>query len=100
MSIESRVDAGIANASGRAERLEPGWQSTALEVLRAYSTTHDRFMLEHVSIYVPADADRRALGAVVREARSRGWIKPDGVGRDQYGSHKTAWRSLIFGGGE
>jgi hypothetical protein len=97
--VEARVQAGIANASGRAERLEPGWKSTALEVLRVYALTHERFLSEHVGIHVPSDADRRALGAVFREANRLGWLVSDGVERDQYGSHKTVWRSLICGGG-
>jgi hypothetical protein len=97
--VEARVEAGIANASGRAERLEPGWKSTALEVLRVYALTHERFISEHVSLYVPPEADRRALGGVFPEAKRRGWIVADGTARDSWGSWKTRWRSLIYGGG-
>lgn len=92
----ARVEIAMTRAASRAERLESGWQHDALEALKLYANFHADFLLEDIGIYVPADADRRALGAITTEAKHRGWIKSDGTRRDKWGSHKTRWVSLIY----
>lgn len=95
----NRAEAGMDRAAGRAERVAPGWRETALSSLRLYAETHAEVVAEDIGLDVPADADRRAIGALLTEAKRRGWIRSDGTRLDRWGSHKTRWRSLIFTGG-
>lgn len=56
--------------------------------------------IEHVWLTIPAEADRRASGSIMKEAARRGWIRSDGFApaASSNGSAKTRWRSLIYGG--
>jgi predicted ATPase len=91
----ARVDVAVAKAAKHAERERPGWMKKALESVRRYALTHDRFLAEQVGLSVPAKADRRATGAIMPEAARRGWIARDGYATDSWGAPKTCWRSLI-----
>jgi hypothetical protein len=99
-AARARADVGMGRASERAERIESGWKSTALEVLRVYSLGHETFLAEDVGIHVPPGADPRSVGAVLQDARRRGWITPAGYApaNSSNRSPKVRWRSLIYGG--
>lgn len=93
-----RAEVGMERAADHAERVEHGWRDAALEVVRQYAQTHARFLTEHVGMYVPSSADRRACGSIMQEASRRGWIRKDGYGAacTSNGTMKVAWASLIL----
>ncbi len=93
-----RAEDGMERAAGRAERIEPGWKAAALDAVRVYALSHERFALQDIALLVPPEADRRATGPLSKEAARRGWIAHDGFARDKWGSWKSYWRSLIYGG--
>lgn len=94
----SRVEVAMKKAARHAERERPGWMKKALESVRRYALSHERFLTEQVGLAVPAKADHRATGAIMPEAARRGWIAKDGYAPDSWGAPKTCWRSLIFRG--
>lgn len=87
-------------ASSRAARLDPGWRADALAAVERHCRTHARFMAEHVAMVVPAGADPRSKGHIVREAARLGFCVADGFAPtvSSRGSPKVEWRSLIYGG--
>lgn len=85
-------------AASHAERVEPNWCDQALEAVRLHATHNARFLASHVGVPVPSGVTRCSIGAIMPKARKLGWIKPDGFALDSYGSPKTAWKSLIYGG--
>lgn len=85
-------------AAGHAERVEPGWRSQALEAVRLHAQRNARFLAEHVRVPVPSGVTRCSIGAIMPKARKLGWIKADGFALDSFGSPKTVWRSMIYGG--
>jgi len=94
---EARSQLGQARAADRAERVGPGWRALALEALREFAEAHEAFVLEDARLPIPAGADPRASGAIVREAKRLGWIRADGYAptNSSNRSPKVRWRSLI-----
>lgn len=86
------------SAASHAERVEPNWKDSALEAVRLYAEHNPRFLAYQVQVPVPSGVTRRALGAIMPAAARRGWIVADGYELDEWGSAKTAWKSLIYGG--
>lgn len=95
-----RAELGALRAASRAENVAPGWRAAALEQVRAFAATHERFTAEEIGLSIPADADPRAAGHVMQEARRRGIVEPDGYAPTlaSHGSAKVRWRSRVFGG--
>lgn len=85
-------------AADHAERAEHGWREQALDAVRRHALRNERFLAEHVKVPVPTGVTRCSIGAIMPAARRAGWIVADGYALDSYGSPKTAWRSLIYGG--
>lgn len=102
---EDRGDAGplfAAHARAqlaieKAERVEPGWRANAVEAVRLFARTHSKFLAEEVraSFCTPDEADARSWGPVLKDAERLGYIAAGDAVRDQWGSWKTLWRSLI-----
>ena len=90
-------EAGDAAAS-RAERLDPGWRSLALEAVREYARQHLEFKAEEVGMVIPPDADPRSSGSIMRQAERQGICKAIGFAPtiSSRGSPKVFWRSLIY----
>lgn len=86
------------SAASHAERVEGGWKAQALDAVRLHATRNERFLAEHVRVPVPDGVTRCSIGAIMPAAARRGWIVSDGYGIDSYGSPKTCWKSLIYGG--
>jgi hypothetical protein len=98
-SARSHGHAEAERAASRASRIRPGWRQSALDAVRAYAESHERFMAEDVRIFIdlPAEADARALGAIMCDARRAGIVKADGYApaRSSNGTPKVRWRSLV-----
>lgn len=96
-AAHARADLGMTRAAEHAEKVEPGWREQALEAVRLYAASHERFLAEHVHLPIPTEADGRAAGAIMQEAARRGWIRTDGWGpaATSNGTAKRVWRSLI-----
>lgn len=97
-SAQARAEVRASNAAGRAERIEPGWRSAAIEAVRVYAMAHEYFPASHVPMSIPPEADKRASGAIMPAARRLGYVVADGLMLDKFSSWKTRWRSLIYGG--
>lgn len=93
-----RGHAGAEIAAARAEASRPGWESAALEQVRAFAKTHTTFTAEEIGLAIPSDADPRAAGHVMRRARVQGWIEPNGYAPtvSSHGSPKVLWKSRIY----
>lgn len=95
-----RAETGMSRAATRAEKVSPGWHEAALEAVRQFAASHERFLAEDVRkvCSVPADADGRAFGAIIQGAKRRGWIVKDGAAPALSSnlSLKVLWKSLIF----
>lgn len=92
----------MSRAVTHAERVEPGWKSTALAAVRDFAASHAEFLTEDVRAVcpTPADADTRAWGAVMQAARRAGVIEAHGYGLANCSnqSPRVKWRSLIWRG--
>lgn len=95
-----RAAVGQERAASRASKIDPAWRSAAAIALRRYAETHQRFLAEDIRGLVPASADRRAMGAVVTDARRAGLIVRDGwaPAATSNCSPKPVWKSLVFRG--
>lgn len=93
-----RGHAGAEIAAARAEASRPGWESAALEQVRAFAKRRERFTTEEIGLTIPASADPRASGNIMRLARVQGWIEADGYAPtvSSHGSPKVRWRSRIY----
>jgi hypothetical protein len=87
-------------AAERASRIEPAWKRAAIEAVRMHAQTHERFTAERVGMVVPASADHRASGHIMRAAAREGICVADGFAPtvSSRGSPKVLWRSLIYEG--
>lgn len=94
-----RAELGMARSASRAERVRPGWHDEALEAVRVFATDHRTFLAEQVRKVcpIPSGADGRAFGAVIQEAKRKGWIAKEGAAPATSSnlSLKVLWRSLI-----
>lgn len=97
-AARDRVETGMARSSGKAERVSDGWNTRALEAVRLHAIGHETFMAEDVreKFPEPEQADGRAFGAVITQAKRKGWIVSDGFAYDRWGAPKTRWRSTIY----
>jgi hypothetical protein len=76
----TRRDLGMARAADRADRAEPGWTETALDLLRAFIAAHPApFLAEEFRAWAAghlADPpDARAFGAVMTAAKKLGLVE-------------------------
>jgi len=96
----ARADVGMARASGKAERIESGWRELALNAVYLHALHAQHFLAEDVDAPIPQGADPRAFGAVMQEAKRKGWIVADGAApaNSSNRSFKVRWRSLIYDG--
>lgn len=95
-------DAGMTQAIDRAERIEPSWGDMALDRIRAYAATHDRFISEECTDWAASQgftspADPRAWGAPFQKAARLGVIRKVGFGISQrrHLSPTPLWESLV-----
>lgn len=95
-----RGHAGAARAAAKATRIDPTWRESALDAVRRYAESHERFLAEDVRIFIdlPDEADPRALGQVMRDAQRAGIVRADGYSpaKSSNGTPKTRWRSLVL----
>jgi hypothetical protein len=81
-AAKARADLGAERASGKAERLEPGWVDRAAEAVRMFANdSHPlSFTIEdaRASFSAPEGVDLRAWGHVTRRALRLGYIEPTG----------------------
>lgn len=97
-AAQARGELGAARAAEKADRLDGGWRGQAMEAIRAFARTHERFLAEDVRLEIPAGADPRAAGAIFQAAKRAGLIRPDGFAPacSSNGSPKVRWLSLIL----
>jgi hypothetical protein len=74
-----RRDLGMARAAEHADRVEPGWTETALDLLRAFLVAHPApFLAEEFRAWASGQLadppDARAFGPVITAAKNRGLI--------------------------
>lgn len=97
-AAEERRDDGIARAK---EHAPAGFHSGALAAVREFARTHSEpFLCEQVRASMPfVDVDGRAFGAVMQEARRKGWIQKHGFAAAASSnlSPKVQWVSRICG---
>lgn len=97
--------AGREAAARNAENQIPGWQDAALNCLRTFARTNDRFMAEkvrewaHTEAGLPLPPSARAWGSVMVRASKLGLIVADGVARSKlpprHSTFGAIWRSLV-----
>lgn len=94
---QQRGELGARRAADRADRVEVGWRASALEQVRTFASTHATFTAEEIGLVVPKDADPRATGHVMQEAKRNGWIEVAGSAptKSSNGSFKVLWKSRI-----
>lgn len=99
-SARDRGHRGARQAASRASKIDPGWRSEALAAVRAHCRRNQTLLSEHVAIPIPVGGDRRAIGAVMREAERLGYIVADGHAPavSSNSSMKVRWKSLIYTG--
>lgn len=91
------VAAGRAGTDAAASHADPRWLDAARWHIRAL-LPGQTFLAEQIARSVEerglVTSDRRALGAVIREAASAGLIEPAGFApaRTSHGSPKRLWR--------
>lgn len=95
-----RAEAGMTRAANKAERVQDGWNARALDAVRTFAESHPFFLVEDVrkTCHEPAQADGRAWGAIITEAKRRGWISHGGfaAASSSNNSPKVLWRSNIY----
>jgi hypothetical protein len=75
-----RRDLGMARAADHADRVEPGWTETALDLLRSFLVAHPAaFLAEEFRAWasgqLSAPPDARAFGAVMTAAKKLGMVE-------------------------
>lgn len=95
-----RAVVGQERAASRASKIDPAWRAAAASALRKHAETHQRFMAEDLRGLVPPNADRRAMGAVITDARRAGLIVRDGwaPAATSNCSPKPVWKSQVYRG--
>ena len=106
MIAKARGEAGAQRAADHADRIDPGWQDRALEMLREYLKVRETFLekrflgeefrgwaTEIFGLDEPPDA--RAFGAVFKRASRDGLIESVGFApaNSSNRSPKTLWRA-------
>jgi hypothetical protein len=96
---------GHAMADVAAKHAGAEWTEMALNVIKDYARTHQKFTTEQVRAAnddLPPPPDKRAWGAVVRMAHKEGVIEPNGwvraESRTVHGMVVTMWSSKIYRG--
>jgi hypothetical protein len=87
-----RAIASVADHAGEA------WRAQALAIVERVARALPELTIEDVAPHVELTVDRRALGAVMIEAKRRGWIVPEGyVTSNAERHHKPIrlWRSRL-----
>jgi len=72
------------------------WLADALEIVRTAAERRESFTVEDLSF--PSTPDARAVGAVMRSAARKGWIKNGGYvasGRERHGRPVVLWHSTL-----
>lgn len=97
---EARREVGIARTEARSARIDPFFESTAVEAVRSFALEHREFLTEHVREVCPTPAGLtgRAWGSIMRKAHALGYVHPAGFGRANSSNRgpKVLWRSLLF----
>lgn len=81
---EQRRDIGIERSGQHAERIEPDWIDSTVEMIGRYCRIHTGpFLAEDVRSFAdvrrhPAPPDGRAWGAAMKRAKSKGMIRSIG----------------------
>lgn len=95
-------DAGIDRASGRAERVEPGWAERAFDWIVGYAKANKTFISEDctaaaVESGLPAPPDARAWGGPFQRASREQIIRRIGYGtsKRRHLSPTPLWESLL-----
>jgi hypothetical protein len=92
---EARVAAAVAQAEANAD---VAWRHAALGDIEWGLAIGCIFLAQNVTLQLAERGlethDKRAMGAVIREARKRGLIKSVGIAIDSYGSPKTQWQRI------
>jgi hypothetical protein len=99
------AEQGMSRALDRAHAAHPWprWPDLALAYLERYARANERFTgwmvvrSAALSPDFPPAPNAKAWGAVIKEARVRGWIECCGTERDPYrhGNPIPLWRSLL-----
>lgn len=99
-AARNRAELGATRAAAKAERVEPGWQASAVEAIRKFASTHRYFVIEAVRAEYPTPegASAKAWGHVVREAVRLGYVRKHGYAptASSNGSPKVLWESTVL----
>lgn len=86
------------------ENAQDPWKEYALHCVSVIAKKMQYFTVNDVRPLVAASPyktqDNRALGAVIKHAQKRNWIKPSGdtrVNKTGHGTHMQVWESNIYG---
>lgn len=98
-------NAGMQRATDHAEADHPNWGVLALDYLKAYAATHERFpgwfvtKAASLSKAVP-EASGKAWGSIFTKAARQGWIVRDGFDKDpnRHMNPCPVWRSMCYRG--
>lgn len=86
------------------ENAQDPWKEYAMHCVSVIAKKMPEFTVNDVRPLVEASPyttqDKRAMGAVIKAAQKRGWIKPSGevrVNKTGHGTQMTVWESNIYG---
>jgi hypothetical protein len=97
-------DEKMAQALDHAERNDPTWGAQALDYLKWYAETHDRFpgwfvtQAAELCKEVPTPPTLKAWGSIFTKAARQGWIEKCGYRQDpnRHANPCPVWASLIY----
>ena len=85
------------------EHADTEWKDMALRCLKAVCLEKERFTMNDVRWLIDASLikthDKRAIGGVMRKAKTMGWINSTGEfirSKIGHGIPMTVWRSLLY----
>ena len=94
-------DLGIQRSGDHAEMDSPEWIQRAAMMIRIYSASHAKFLIEDVVGFaseqgLPSPPDGRAWGAAARRAKSKGYIRSCGyrAAKSSNLSPKVLWEAI------
>jgi hypothetical protein len=97
---EARREVGVARTEATSARIDPFFESVAVEAVRSFALGHREFLTENVRDVCPTPSGLtgRVWGSIMRKAHKLGYVHPAGFGQANSSNRgpKVLWRSLLF----